>query len=210
MTNLFDNISIKQKEKLYNILKTNTSNYPSDINVLSNENKTDFIGIIEEGKAELIFNDYNGNKTILSNLEKNSIFGSLLLNIDSEEITCITKEKTKITYIEYDKILENDNIKYDYYDTFIKNLLIILKEQLIEKNERIELLTKKTTRDKLLSYFKLISRKKGSRTFNLSLSFTELADYLSVDRSAMTREIKYLKDEGFIKIDKKKVTLNIM
>jgi len=210
MTNLFDNISIKQKEKLYNILKTNTSNYPSDINVLSNENKTDFIGIIEEGKAELIFNDYNGNKTTLSILEKDSIFGSLFLNIASEEITCITKEKTKITYIEYDKILENDNIKYDYYDTFIKNLLIILKEQLIEKNERIELLTKKTTRDKLLSYFKLISRKKGSRTFNLSLSFTELADYLSVDRSAMTREIKYLKDEGFIKIDKKKVTLNIM
>jgi len=210
MTNLFNNISIKQKEKLYNILKTNTSNYPSDINVLSNENKTDFIGIIEEGKAELIFNDYNGNKTTLSILEKDSIFGSLFLNITSEEITCITKEKTKITYIEYDKILENDNIKYDYYDTFIKNLLIILKEQLIEKNERIELLTKKTTRDKLLSYFKLISRKKGSRTFNLSLSFTELADYLSVDRSAMTREIKYLKDEGFIKIDKKKVTLNIM
>ena len=79
-----------------------------------------------------------------------------------------------------------------------------------ENNEKIELLTKKTTRDKLLSYFKLISRKKGSRTFNLQLSFTKLADYLSVDRSAMTREIKYLKEEGFIKIDKKKVTLNIV
>ena len=210
MSTLFDNISDKQKEKIYSILKANTSNYPSDINIISNRNKADFIGIIEEGKAELIFNDYNGNKTILSNLEKNSIFGSLLLNIDSEEITCITKEKTKVTYIEYEKIIENKNIKYDYYDTFIKNLLLLLKEQLIEKNERIELLTKKTTRDKLLSYFKLMSRKKGSRTFNLPLSFTELADYLSVDRSAMTREIKYLKDEGFIVISKKKVTLNVM
>lgn len=210
MTNLFDNISEKQKEKIYNILRVNTSNYPSEINILSNVNKATFIGIIEEGKAELTFNDYNGNKTILSNLEKNSIFGSLLLNISSEEITCITKEKTKITYIEYDKILENDNLKYDYYITFIKNLLSLLRDELIEKNERIELLTKRTTRDKLLSYFKLISRKKGSRTFNLPLSFTDLADYLSVDRSAMTREIKYLKEEGFIKIDKKKVTLNVM
>ena len=210
MNYLFNNISDKQKEKIYNILKTNTSNYPSEINILSNVNKQDFIGIIEEGKAELIFNDYNGNKTILSNLEKNSIFGSLFLNITSEEITCITKEKTKITFIEYDKIIENDNTKYDYYDTFIKNLLLLLKEQLIEKNERIELLTKKTTRDKLLSYFKLMSRKKGSRTFNLPLTFTDLADYLSVDRSAMTREIKYLKEEGFITISKKKVTLNVM
>ena len=209
MTSLFDNISNKQKEKIYNILKANTSNYPSDINILSNVNNQDFIGIIEEGKLELVFNDYNGNKTTISTLEKNSIFGSLFINISSEEITCITKEKTKVTYIEYEKIIEN-NIKYDYYDTFIKNLLLILKEQLIEKNERIELLTKKSTRDKLLSYFKLLSRKKGSRTFNLQLSFTELADYLSVDRSAMTREIKYLKEEGFIKIDKKKVTLNFM
>ena len=209
MTNLFDNLTNKQKEKIYNILKANTSNYPSDINIISNVNKQDFIGIIEEGKLELVFNDYNGNKTTLSTLEKDSIFGSLFINITSEEITCITKEKTKVTYIEYDRIIDN-NIKYDYYDTFIKNLLLILKEQLIDNNERIELLTKKTTRDKLLSYFKLISKKKGSRTFNLQLSFTELADYLSVDRSAMTREIKYLKDEGFIKIDKKKVTLNIM
>lgn len=209
MTNLFDNISNKQKEKIYNILKANTSNYPSNINILSNVNKQDFIGIIEEGKIELVFNDYNGNKTTLNTLEKDSIFGSLFINITSEEITCITKEKTKVTYIEYERIIDN-NIKYDYYDTFIKNLLLILKEQLIESNERIELLTKKTTRDKLLSYFKLISKKKGSRTFNLQLSFTDLADYLSVDRSAMTREIKYLKEEGFIKISKKKVTLNIM
>ena len=210
MSELFSNISDKQKEKIYNILKVNTINYPSEINILSNVNKQDFIGIIEYGKLELTYNDYNGNKTIISNLEKDSIFGSLMINVSSEEITCITKEKTKVTYIEYDKIIENNNIKYDYYDTFIKNLLSLLKNQLIEKNERIELLTKKTTRDKLLSYFKLISRKKGSRTFNLPLSFTELADYLSVDRSAMTREIKYLKEEGFIKKKKKKVTLNVM
>ena len=102
------------------------------------------------------------------------------------------------------------SIKYDYYLTFIKNLLIILEEQLTSKNERIAILTKKTTRDKLLQYFKLTSIKKGSRTFTIPYSFTELAGYLSVDRSAMTREIKYLKDEGFIKIDKKRITIDYM
>ena len=210
MSNLFNNITNKQKEKIYHILQANIVNYPVEVNVLSNANKQEFIGIIEEGKLELTYNDYEGNKTIISNLEKNDIFGSILTNIASEELTCITKEKTRIAYIEYEKIIENDIIKQDYYFTFIKNLLIILKEQMIEKNERIELLTKKTTRDKLLLYFKLQSIKKGSRTFHLSISFTDLADYLSVDRSAMTREIKYLKEEGFITISKKKVTLNIM
>ena len=172
MSRLFDNISEKNKEKIYKILKTTTNNYPKDINILSNVNRPNFIGIIEEGTAQLVFNDY--------------------LDID------------------YDRITDTENIKYDYYLTFIKNLLIILEEQLTSKNERIAILTKKTTRDKLLQYFKLTSIKKGSRTFTIPYSFTELAGYLSVDRSAMTREIKYLKDEGFIKIDKKRITIDYM
>lgn len=210
MSHLFDNISEKNKEKIYKILQTTTNNYPKDINILSNVNRPNFIGIIEEGTAQLIFNDYLGNKTILETLEENDIFGSLITNINSDEITCITKEKTKVTYIDYDRITDTENIKYDYYLTFIKNLLIILEEQLTSKNERIAILTKKTTRDKLLQFFKLTSIKKGSRTFTIPYSFTELAGYLSVDRSAMTREIKYLKDEGFIKIDKKRITIDYM
>ena len=208
MSRLFDNISEKNKEKIYKILKTTTNNYPKDINILSNVNRPNFIGIIEEGTAQLVFNDYLGNKTILETLKEEDIFGSLITNINSDEITCITKEKTRVTYIDYDRITDTENIKYDYYLTFIKNLLIILEEQLTSKNERIAILTKKTTRDKLLQYFKLTSIKKGSRTFTIPYSFTELAGYLSVDRSAMTREIKYLKDEGFIKIDKKRITID--
>jgi len=210
MSNLFDNISEKNKEKIYKILRTTTNNYPKDINILSNENRSNYIGIIEEGTAQLIFNDYLGNKTILETLKENDIFGSLITNINSDEITCITKEKTRVSYIDYDRITDTENIKYDYYLTFIKNLLIILEEQLTSKNERIAILTEKTTRDKLLQYFKLTAIKKRSRTFNLPFSFTELAGYLSVDRSAMTREIKYLKDEGFIKIDKKRITVDYM
>ena len=206
MSRLFDNISEKNKEKIYKILKTTTNNYPKDINILSNVNRPNFIGIIEEGTAQLVFNDYLGNKTILETLKEEDIFGSLITNINSDEITCITKEKTRVTYIDYDRITDTENIKYDYYLTFIKNLLIILEEQLTSKNERIAILTKKTTRDKLLQYFKLTSIKKGSRTFTIPYSFTELAGYLSVDRSAMTREM----DEGFIKIDKKRITIDYM
>ena len=209
MSNLFNNITKKKKEKIYYYLQVNTVNYPKNINILSNDNKSNYIGIIEEGKLELTYNDYNGNKTIISSLEKNDIFGSLLLNITSDEFSCITKEKSKISYIEYEKIIEKDFIKQDYYYTFIKNLLTLLKEQINDKNEKIELLSQKTTRDKLLLYFKLQAVKKKSRTFNMPISFTDLADYLSVDRSAMKREIKFLKEEGFITINKKKVTLII-
>ena len=78
---------------------------------------------------------------------------------------------------------------------------------MVELNTRIELLTKKNIRDKLLSYFDIISRKRLSKKFTLPFSLTDLADYLSVDRSAMMRELSHLKEEGFIDKKGKKITL---
>ena len=167
----------------------------------------DFFAIIESGSLQLVYNDYEGNKTILEEFQEGNVFGSLISQIHSNEITCITKEKTKITYIEFNQITNNEIIRTDSYILFIKNLIKILSEQVTAKNNRIELLTKKTTRDKILEYLKLESKKKGSKTFTLPITFTELANYLSVDRSAMTREIKYLKNEGFIETHGRKISI---
>lgn len=207
MTNLFENISDKNIEKLKRILKANTVNYKKNVNVLSNVNRDDFIAIIDTGCVQLVFNDYDGNKTILEEIPEGKIFGNLTSSINSEEITCITKEDTQITYIEYNEITNDEIIKTDFYIIFIKNLIKMLSQQVGNKNTRIELLTKRTTRDKLLEYFKWESQEKGNKTFTLPMTFTELANYLSVDRSAMSREISYLKEEGFIKTNGKKITI---
>ena len=76
-----------------------------------------------------------------------------------------------------------------------------------EKNERIEILSKKTIRNRLLEYFHISTQKTGSKIIYLPFSYTELADFLAIDRSAMSREIKNLKNEGFIKTTKGKITL---
>ena len=208
MTNLFENISEKNLLKLKRILKANTIRYRKNVNILSNVNRSDFIAIIDSGSINFIYTDYDGNKSILEELNKGEIFGSLTSTIHSEEITCITKEETQITYIEYDEITNNEIIKNDYYIIFIKNLIRILSEQLSNRNRRIELLTKKTTRDKILIFLKQESQRKKNKTFFLKTTYTEMANYLSVDRSAMTREIKYLKEEGFIETNGKQITIN--
>ena len=205
MTNLFENISEKNRLKLKQILRSITIKYPKGVNILSNVNQNDFIAIIDSGTIELVFTDYNGNKTILEEYHKGEIIGSISSSLHSEEITCIPKEETQITFIEYDDITNDEIIKQDFYIIFIKNLIRILTEQLKMRNTRIELLTKKTTRDKLLSYFKMEAKKANSNKFVLPLSITEIANYLSVDRCAMTREIKYLKEEGLIEINSKHI-----
>jgi len=209
MISLFENISDKNILKLKRILRSTTSKYPKGINILSNVNKDDFIVLIDSGSIDLIYTDYEGNKTVLEELQKGEIFGSLTSSLHSDEITCMTKEETQITIIEYDQITNDEIIKNDFYIIFIKNLIRILTEQLSTRNNRIELLTKKTTRDKILSYFQKEAKKTGgNKSFILQTSFTEIANYLSVDRCAMTREIKYLKEEGFIETNGKKVTIH--
>ena len=207
MTNIFENINDKNILKLKRILKANTVTYNKNVNILSNVNEDDFIAIVDSGSVQLEFNDYDGNKIIMETLEQGEVFGTLTSSIVNEEVSCITKEKTQITYIEYNEITNDEIIRTDFYIIFIKNLIKLLSEQVSSKNKRIELLTKKTTRDKLLEYFKIISQNKGNKTFTIPITFTQLAEYLSVDRSAMTREIGYLKEEGFIKTKGRKITL---
>ena len=207
MTNLFENISEKNVLKLKRILKANTTKYQKNVNILSNVNQEDFIALIDTGTIQLIFTDYNGNKVILEELTEGEIFGSLTSSIKSEEVICLTKEDTQITFIEYDQITNDEIFRTDFYIIFIKNLIRILTEQLNTRNRRIELLTKKTTRDKILVYLRQEAQKAGGKKFKLPMSFTELANYLSVDRSAMSREIKYLKEEGFIETNGRKISI---
>mgnify|MGYP002520430849 CR=1 FL=1 len=78
------------------------------------------------------------------------------------------------------------------------------------QNIRIELLTKRSIREKLQTYFTTLTKAGMNRTFYIPLSYTDLADYLSVDRSAMMRELKQLKEEGFVITNKKRITINYL
>ena len=108
----------------------------------------------------------------------------------------------------YDNIMKECNSKCKFHKELEKNLPILIMNNTIKLNTRIELLTKKNIRDKLLTYFNLLSTRSLSKTFTLPFSLTDLADYLSVDRSAMMRELSHLKEEGFI--EKKGNTFTIL
>lgn len=205
MVNLFDNISNKNKDKLLKIVEASTVKYGKGINIISNPNAKNYIALIEYGCVQIILTDYNGNNVILDELSDNDVFGSMISNINSDECSIITKEESVITFIDYDGINNSEIIKNDFYIIFIRNLLNILTTQVSSKNERIRVLTKRSIRDKLLEYFKVVG--KGSRIFEIPFSFTDLANYLCVDRCAMSREISHLKSEGFIKINNRQVTL---
>lgn len=204
MTYLFDNINSKNKEKLLLMLEANTLHFKKDSTILSVIKNDNIVGIITSGYLQIIRTDHNGIRTIIEELEEQDVFGSFISSLKNKEYEIIAKEDTEIIIIDYDNIINCNLTNKSFYNQFIKNLLQITSKKIQEKNERIEILTKKTIRNKLLEYFKIISKKHNSKYIYLPFNFTDLADYLAIDRSAMSRELKYLKEEGFIEIKGKK------
>ncbi|MCI8655768.1 MAG: Crp/Fnr family transcriptional regulator [Clostridia bacterium] len=170
--------------------------------------KRNQVCILIEGEADLIRYDVNGNKTIIRHFTKNDIFGELFHPTNTNnELFVLAKKDCKVLFYIYDdlfsKCKKNCPFHKELYDNFNRFFL----NNIIDLNTRIEHLTKRNTRDKLLSYFNLKSSKTHSKTISIPFSYTDLADYLSVDRSAMMRELKFLEEDGFIKRSANKVTL---
>lgn len=164
--------------------------------------------ILLHGEADLIRYDFNGNKTIIGHLTDNDIFGEVLYPANTNnELFVLAQTNCEVLFFIYDDILTKCKTNCSFHKEFYQNIHVLIMNQFVTLNTRIELLTKKNIRDKLLSYFEILSSQHLSKTFTLPYSLTDLADYLSIDRSAMMRELSYLKDEGFIKKVGKKITL---
>ena len=205
MIKLFDNISIKEKNKLINYLEGLFFNFKKNANI-SKTLKDHIIGIIISGNAKIVYTDYNGNKLVIEELYEDDIFGSNLSYLYNKEYEMIASEDTRVLVFDYDFIIKS-KLNTDYFNTFLKNIMIIFNDKIRKKNDRLQIISKKTIRDKLLEYFDIESSLHGSSIIYLTISFSELADFLAIDRSAMHRELKNLKDEGIIDVKGKKITL---
>lgn len=207
MANIFADINVKERKKLLKKLEAITLDFEKNTSLLKRISKSNLIGILEKGSTQIIRTDYNGNVVIISDLKEGDIFSTKFSLLDNSEYDIVAKEDSRIIFIDYDFILRLDQNKSISYQKFLINFLNIMTEIVYFQNKRINILTKKTTREKLLEYFYNESRKHFSKTFKLSFNLTELAEYLSIDRSAMMREIKHLKDDKIIESNGNKVTM---
>lgn len=164
--------------------------------------------IVLSGEVDLIRYDINGNKTIIGHFVDSDVFGEVFYPANTNnELFAVARKNSEILFFTYDTLLTKCRRNCDFHKTLITNLSELFLNNIIELNLRIELLTKRTIRSKILAYFDILSKGSLQKTFILPFSYTDLADFLSVDRSAMMREFKLLIDEGFITKKGSKITL---
>ena len=170
--------------------------------------KRNQICIVLSGEVDLIRYDFNGNKTIIGHFVDDDIFGEVFFPANTNnELFAIARKNSEILFFTYDTLFTKCRRNCDFHKTLTSSLSELFLSKIVELNLRIEILTKRNTRSKILSYFEILYKGSLRKTFTLPYSYTDLADFLSVDRSAMMRELKLLIDEGFIKKNGSKITL---
>lgn len=207
MDELFLGIDNRQKAKLLKELEANTFSFKKNNYILSSVKQENIICILLAGHLQIIKTDYNGNRIIIEDLVDKAIFGTITSPLANTEYDILAKEDSQVIVIDFNEIINYDETKSYYYIKLLKNLLNIMADKIKKNNERIEILTHKSIRDKLLAYFKNNTKYRNNRIVYLPFTLTDLADYLAVNRSAMSRELKSLKEERLIEIKDKKIKL---
>ncbi len=199
---IFHNVNPSDINSILKSLGARIISFQKDHIIVSNLVEDDLIGIIISGKANIVSYDYSGNRDIIDSLEVNDVFGKPFSYINND-VSIISASSCEVLFLDY-QLLINDLSKYAIINNNINKLF---SSRIYELYEKLEILSKRTIREKLLCYFNKIAKKRGRKTFNLPVTYIELSDYLSVDRSAMMRELKKLKDEKLIVSNGKKITL---
>jgi CRP-like cAMP-binding protein len=182
---------------------------PDDLIYDFSEPKTDAVGIIERGNAVLIRIDEDGVSTVMEELGPGGVFGKTLAfagsGRDSLEVVCRTP--CDVVFIDYPHILKRCENACLHHSLLVQNMLRLMSGKAQGLSERVDVLSRRSIREKLLCYFRLMAEKETGDSFTLPFSLSTLADYIATDRSAMMRELKRLKEEDLIISDGRKFTL---
>ena len=166
------------------------------------------IGLVLYGRAVLYCCDTEGNQYLIDELNKDAVFGEpFLLPTDSQHYYVSAAEETKVMFIDYEHVIKRCEQACHHHSQMVSNLLQLIAVQSRQQTERIYILSRSSTRRKLMSYLNALSAEKHSKELKLPMSYTALAQYLSVDRSAMTRELRSLEEEGILKKEGRQIHL---
>ena len=164
-----------------------------------------YIGIVLSGSAQMIQIDYYGNRSILSVVRTGEVFAEAFAcaEVDALPVTVIADEPCDVMLIDCSHILHTCGNNCGFHQQLIYNLMKDLAKKTIMFHDRIEITSKRTTRDKLLTYLAQEAKKAGSDSFDIPFGRQELADFLEVDRSGLSSEIGKLVREGVIRTGKR-------
>lgn len=162
------------------------------------------IGIVLSGAVQVIREDYDGNRSIVSVIEAGQMFAEIFAcaGLGKIPVSVTAVSDSEILFVDCRRILTVCPKACEFHSRLIGNLLKIVATKSLMLNQKIEIISKRTTREKLLTYLRIQAKQCGSPEFTIPYDRQALADYLGVERSAMSAEIGKLCKDGVIESKK--------
>lgn len=207
---LFAGITEDDMKSLLACLNAKEINVNKGEMILNVGDRPEYIGIVLKGNVHIVQEDYWGNRTILMDVQEGGLFGEAFSCAGASEfpISVLARESGMFLLVDCQKMSTTCSSSCSFHAHLIRNLMKILANKNIMLTRKMKHITKKTTRDKVLSYLSECAMSNGSNSFTIPFNRQELADYLSVERSALSNTLCKMRDNGEIQFEKNKFTIN--
>ena len=169
-----------------------------------------WIHVVLSGTVHMIKHDVWGNETILSVFGENQLFGETFAgsNDPVSSVSFYSARNTRVLSIPFHRIMHTCNMSCVFHHRIIENMVSLIADKNKQLMEKLEIVSQKTLRKKLLSYLSLQSQQNHRKSrFTIPMGRSELANYLNADRSALTRELTNMEKDGLISYEKNTFTL---
>ena len=165
--------------------------------------------VLVEGNLHIQKDDYWGTRSILGQIAVGEIFGEAYASPESGMLLydVIAVEDSSVFFFDVKRIISTCSSACRFHSMVVQNLFFAISEKNRGLVQKLDHMSKRTTREKLLSYLSEESRKQNSANITIPFNRQQLADYLSVDRSAMSNELSKMRDEGLLEFEKNRFRL---
>ena len=177
--------------------------------ILREGEATDAFGFVLAGHAHVIQEDFWGNRNLLTDIAAGEIFAESYACSQGVPlgVNVVALEYTLVLFLDVHRALSTCSAACAFHNALIRNLVALLASKNLLMNEKLQHITHRSTREKLLSFLSAQSAKAGTGAFEIPFNRQQLADYLSVDRSAMSGELCRLRDEGILRFHRSRFEL---
>ena len=201
---LFSGIGRKDLENMLQCLGARTVSYKKNQPVFLEGDPALWVGVVLAGEVQVQREDLEGNRSILAAVEPGGLFGEVFAcaGLDRLPVTVIASADSRILQLACRRIIETCSQSCTFHSRLVQNLLWIVARKNLMLNQKLSFISRRSTREKLMAYLTAQAKESESRIFSIPYNRQELADYLGVERSAMSAELGKLKKEGILDFHK--------
>ena len=206
---LFEGIRTENLNELLHCLHNYVREYEKGEVVIIEEENIQHIGIVLRGTVHMLKYDYWGKQTMLAYMGQGEMFGEVFAvqKKNNSQVSFVAATDYQVLFLRAANIIHPCHRACVFHHKLSENMFNLIGQKSVKLMERIEVASKSTLREKILSYLSMQAQKAGSSKFEIPLNRSALADYLDSNRSAMTRELFAMKEEGLIDFQKNEFSL---